>query len=416
MRWHHQLRWKLFISHLVIFLIAVVILLATASFLARRGMIYEVPLTMGAAASETGSLEAGTALDGPWLQLFEVVLQQSLLVASFAAFAAAVVVSLFISHRIVEPLHAISTVSQRLAQGFYRERTLIGSDDELAELSRNVNRLAETLEQTEQRRMALLADVAHELRTPLATIEGYMEGLIDGVIRADRETFSLVLNESVRLQRLIEDLMLLSRAEAGQIPIVPRPVELTAILEHLVAQFQPQLAGDLVALELEMPPDLPRVWADPDRVNQVLINLLANAFRYTPGYGTVTLRVGVKEDRLMVTVKDTGIGIDPAHLEHLFERFYRVDKSRARASGGNGIGLTIARHLVYAQGGEIWAESPGLGKGASFHFTLPIDTSMPEIADEHPSRPATPPRRSMSMGPAHPASLLEQHSAPARDR
>lgn len=416
MRWHHQLRWKLFISHLVIFLIAVVILLATASFLARRGMIYEVPLTMGAAASETGSLEAGTALDGPWLQLFEVVLQQSLLVASFAAFAAAVVVSLFISHRIVEPLHAISTVSQRLAQGFYRERTLIGSDDELAELSRNVNRLAETLEQTEQRRMALLADVAHELRTPLATIEGYMEGLIDGVIRADRETFSLVLNESVRLQRLIEDLMLLSRAEAGQIPIVPRPVELTAILEHLVAQFQPQLAGDLVALELEMPPDLPRVWADPDRVNQVLINLLANAFRYTPGYGTVTLRVGVKEDRLMVTVKDTGIGIDPAHLEHLFERFYRVDKSRARASGGNGIGLTIARHLVYAQGGDIWAESPGLGKGASFHFTLPIDTSMPEIADEHPSRPATPPRRSMSMGPAHPASLLEQHSAPARDR
>jgi signal transduction histidine kinase len=415
MRWHHQLRWKLFISHLVIFLIAVVILLATANFLASRGLIYDMPLTMGAAASETGQLGPDTALEGPWLQLFQAVVQQALLVASFAALVAAVVVSLFVSHRIVEPLHAISTVSQRLAQGFYRERTLIGSDDELAELSRNVNQLAETLEQTEHRRIALLADVAHELRTPLSTIEGYMEGLIDGVIRPNRETFALVLSESVRLQRLIEDLMLLSRAEAGQIPIVPCPVDLRAMLENLVAQFQPQFAVDQVSLDLVIAPDLPPAWADPDRVNQVLINLLANAFRYTPGDGQVTLRAQANAGCLLVTVQDTGVGIDPQHLAHLFERFYRVDKSRARASGGNGIGLTIARHLVYAQGGEIWAESRGKGHGSSFHFTLPVDTSTADDMDDDP--PQMLPAREQCVGykRGETVPLIEGYSAAAGD-
>ncbi len=415
MRWHHQLRWKLFISHLVIFLIAVVILLATANFLASRGLIYDMPLTMGAAASETGQLDPDTALDGPWLQLFQAVVQQALLVASFAALVAAVVVSLFVSHRIVEPLHAISTVSQRLAQGFYRERTLIGSDDELAELSRNVNQLAETLEQTEQRRMALLADVAHELRTPLSTIEGYMEGLIDGVIRPNRETFTLVLSESVRLQRLIEDLMLLSRAEAGQIPIVPCSVDLRAMLESLVAQFQPQFAVDQVSLDLVIAPDLPPAWADPDRVNQVLINLLANAFRYTPGDGQVTLRAQTRADCLLITVQDTGVGIDPQHLTHLFERFYRVDKSRARVSGGNGIGLTIARHLVYAQGGEIWAESRGKGHGSSFHFTLPVDTRSSDDPEDDPPQPLPARERCAGYKRGETVPLIEGYSAAAGD-
>lgn len=375
MRWHHRLRWKLFISHLVIFLIAVVILLATANFLASLGLVYDVPLTLGAAAAETGQLRPDASLEGPLLERFQLVLQQSLLVASFSALVAAVLVSLFVSHRIVEPLHAITTVSQRLAQGFYRERTLIGSDDELAELSRSVNQLAETLEQTEQRRVALLADVAHELRTPLSTIEGYMEGLIDGVVQPSRDTFSLVLRESVRLQRLIEDLMLLSRVEAGQISIHPQRVDMRAVVEGLVAQFQPQLAADQVTLVPVLPPALPPVWADPDRVNQVMINLLSNAFRYTPRGGRVTIRVRAEEEYLVISVEDTGIGIAPEHLPHIFERFYRVDKSRARMSGGNGIGLTITRHLVYAQGGAIWAESDGLGCGARFLFTLPVDVS-----------------------------------------
>ncbi len=209
--------------------------------------------------------------------------------------------------------------------------------------------------------------------------------------------------------------MLLSRAEAGQIPIVPRPLDLRRMLENLVAQFQPQFAVDQVALDLVVAPDLPLAWADPDRVNQVLINLLANAFRYTPGDGQVTLRARVRANCLLITVQDTGVGIDPQHLAHLFERFYRVDKSRARVSGGNGIGLTIARHLVYAQGGEIWAESRGKGYGSSFHFTLPVDTHTTADPDDAPSQPLPTRERCMAYKQDETAPRIEGYSVAAGD-
>jgi signal transduction histidine kinase len=372
MRWHHQLRWKLFISHMVIIVIAVVVLLATANFLASTGLVQETPFTLGGAASETIQSPARQPLEGPMLDRFRLVVDQALLVAGFAALTTAVVVSLFVSRRIVEPLQELSIVSRRLAQGYYRERTTISADDELAELSQSINQLAETLEQTEQRRLSLLADVTHELRTPLATIEGYMEGLLDGVIAPSKPTFTLILRESVRLQRLIEDLQLLSRAEAGQLPVKPTALNLRERLEALAAQFEPQFAAQEIALGLEASPDLPPVWADPDRLDQVMINLLANAMRYTPTGGAVMIRALGFERFVQIAVCDSGMGIAPEHLPHLFERFYRVDKSRARQSGGSGIGLTIARHLIYAQGGDIWAESEGPGHGATFHLTLPV--------------------------------------------
>ncbi|MCS6883400.1 MAG: ATP-binding protein [Oscillochloridaceae bacterium] len=374
MRWYHQLRWKLFFSHLVIIIIADVVLLATAGFIARIGLVYVAPLNVGAAAAETGRLPAaGAAMaSATSAEQFQTVLQQALLVSGFAALAAAVVVSLFVSRRIVEPLLTLSVVSRRLAQGFYRERIRISSDDEIAQLSQSVNQLADALDQTERRRLALLADVTHELRTPLATIGGYMEGLLDGVIEPSPQTFSLILHESNRLQRLIEDLELLSRVEAGQLPVVARRTDLQRVLEEVVAQFEPLFRANQVTLSLHLDIDLPPVWADPDRVNQVLINILSNAYRYTPSGGKVTLVADVADKMVIVAVRDTGIGISPEHLPHIFERFYRVDKSRARQSGGSGIGLAIARHLVYAQGGEIWAESDGPGKGTTFCFTLPV--------------------------------------------
>jgi histidine kinase len=321
------------------------------------------------------------------VEQFQTVLQQALLVSGFAALAAAIVVSLFVSRRIVDPLLTLSIVSRRLAQGFYRERTRISSDDEIAQLSQSVNQLADALDQTERRRLALLADVTHELRTPLATIGGYMEGLLDGVIEPSPQTFSLILHESNRLQRLIEDLELLSRVEAGQLPVVARRTDLQRVLEEVVAQFEPLFRANQVALALHLDVDLPPVWADPDRVNQVLINILSNAYRYTPSGGRVTLVADVVDKMVVVAVRDTGIGISPEHLPHIFERFYRVDKSRARQSGGSGIGLAIARHLVYAQGGEIWAESDGPGKGTTFCFTLPVvpaESAALPVADAQP--------------------------------
>ncbi len=377
MKWLQQLRWKLFISHTIIVLMSYLVLVGAANVMASLGLTGFAPLTLGAAAAETGQLRAGATGEAAALQeQFQSVIQQSLLISGFAALGAAVIVSLFVSRRIVEPIQTLSSVSQRLAQGFYRERTSLNADDEIAQLAQSVNQLADALEQTERRRLALLADVTHELRTPLATIGGYMEGLVDGVVSANPATFNLILRETRRLQRLIEDLELLSRVEAGQLPVIARAIDLRPVLEEQIAQFEPLFHSNQVSLLLDAPEHLPQVWADPDRVAQVLINILANAYRYTPAGGQVVVEARADDHEVRIAVIDSGIGIAAEHLPHLFERFYRVDKSRARNSGGSGIGLAIARHLVYAQGGDIWAESDGIGKGARFIFTLPLAPQM----------------------------------------
>jgi histidine kinase len=200
-----------------------------------------------------------------------------------------------------------------------------------------------------------------------------MEGLIDGVIEPEAETFALIQHEATRLKWLIQELALLSRAEAGQLRVETKAVALPEIIQNVVIQFRPQFAAQEVSLDLELPDAPTIVRGDPDRIEQVLINLLANALQYTPPDGTVTIQVTPSDYFAQVEIRDSGIGIPPEHLPHIFERFYRVDKSRTRRSGGTGIGLTIARHLVYAHGGEIWAESGGIGHGARFYFTLPME-------------------------------------------
>lgn len=369
MNWLRQLRWKLFFSHLVVIAIGVVILLPTAQFFAQNPLIGSDTTSLSpdnasaAAANPNHVTEPAT---------FQYILEQALLISGFAVLVAAVIVSLFVSRRIVEPLQELELVSRRLAQGYYRERTTIQSDDELAHLSRSINQLAEALEKTEQRRLGLITDVSHELRTPLTIIAGYMEGLIDGVIQPEPQIFAMVHHESVRLKWMTEELALLSRAEAGQLRVEPRLILLAMVVERVVAQFQSQTASQGLTLKLDVPDDLPPVLADPDRVEQILINLMTNAVQYSPSGGSIMVYARPLDPFVEVGVVDTGIGIAAEHLPHIFERFYRVDKSRARQSGGAGIGLTIARHLVYAQGGEIWAESDGSARGSTFRFTLPM--------------------------------------------
>jgi len=215
----------------------------------------------------------------------------------------------------------------------------------------------------------LIANVAHELRTPLSSIKGYMEGLMDGVQPAEAVTYQQVYRDSDRLQRLVNDLQELSRVEAGAFELDRRPLELGEIIRQAAGRLRPQFEEKEVALKVELPPLLPPALADEDRLYQILLNLVGNALQYTPRGGTVTISAEApKDDRaspLVVCIRDTGIGIAREHLPYLFTRFYRVDKSRSRAGGGSGIGLTITRHLVEAHGGAIWVESEGNGQGST---------------------------------------------------
>jgi two-component system sensor histidine kinase BaeS len=261
--------------------------------------------------------------------------------------------------------------SQRIAAGEYRERVPVAGTDELAELAHAFNRMASVMEQTEQRRLELIGNVAHELRTPLSSIQVMVEGLVDGVLPADPTTYVDFQREIKRLQRLVYDLQELSRVEAGQIVLKLEPEEIGALVQSAADRLRPQFEDKAVKLELDLANNVPVVPVDADRMMQVLVNLIGNALHYTPPGGRVCVRLERHGDRVRIQIQDTGIGISPEHLPHIFERFYRVDKSRSRAGGGSGIGLTIAKHLVEAHGGTISVTSPGPNQGSTFTFTIP---------------------------------------------
>jgi len=232
--------------------------------------------------------------------------------------------------------------------------------------------MADKLEKTETMRRRLIGDVTHELRTPLAAIKGYMEGLIDGVLPATPETYQQVYSEADRLQRLVNDLQELSRVEAGAFQLKIQQVSINELIETVTQHLRSQFDEKGILLEANLAAGLPKVPADKDRILQVLTNLVGNALQYTPAGGKVVASAAQSKSEIVISITDTGIGISPDHLPFIFNRFYRTDKSRARASGGSGIGLTIAQALVKAHHGRIWAESAGEGKGSSFHFTLPV--------------------------------------------
>jgi histidine kinase len=319
-----------------------------------------------------GSMHGMEEMSSDLFTNFRAAVTEALLVSTTTALVSAIIVSLFVSRRVVTPIHQMMEASQRIADGRYQERVDVASEDELGQLAHSFNQMAATLEQTEAMRRDLIANVAHELRTPLASIKGYMEGMIDGVLPAEPNTYQQIYQEADRLQRLVNDLQELSRVEAGAFELKRRPLLVGPLLQQSAARLRPQFEEKDVTLSLSIPTDLPPVQADEDRLSQVLLNLLGNALQYTPSGGAVTASAKTHNQELLVTVSDTGLGISAEHLPHLFNRFYRVDKSRSRAGGGSGIGLTIAKHLVEAHDGHIWAESAGEGQGSTFSFSLPL--------------------------------------------
>jgi signal transduction histidine kinase len=370
-----HLSWKIFITYLLVIAVGSIILVATLN-LSIGSSVDRHMMRMGPFIIEMINGPRGLGIG----ENFRMAMNDALLYAGLAAFAAGGIASLLLSRRLMAPVKSMMQASLRIAEGDYSKRVPTSSgqsasnQDELDLLAHSFNRMAEKLEQVELMRRQLLADVSHELRTPLTAIKGSMEGLIDGVLPADHSTYQNVYREADRLQRLVEDLQELSRVESGGIELTLKPVNLRALIKNALQRMRPSFDEKKVKLESKIQEKLPRVNADEDRLLQVIINLLSNALQFTPKKGSVMVTTAKIKNNLVVSIADNGIGIKPQDVEHIFERFYRADKSRSRQEGGgSGIGLTIAQSLVRAHGGRIWVESEGEGKGSVFSFSLPIN-------------------------------------------
>ncbi|KAF0107173.1 MAG: two-component sensor histidine kinase [Anaerolineaceae bacterium] len=369
---------RLFLSYLVVILVGVVVLAAATQFtlLGAYGRHLGLMEEMVSATSESGmglgmGRGQGQGSSENLFSSFRSSFNEALVWAGLAALAAALAVSLLVSRGISAPIRAMTVASQRISEGRYEERVRAAGSDELGQLAGSFNRMAEKLEQTESLRRRLIGDVAHELRTPLTAIKGSMEGLMDGVLPPTPETFDQIHQEADRLSRLVDDLQELSRVEAGAFQLDRKPAAAAGLVNFVLKRLSRQFEAKGVALTSDLPASLPPILADEDRIGQVLLNLAGNALHYTPAGGQVVISAEARGGEVVFAVADNGIGIPAEHLPHIFDRFYRVDKSRSRAGGGSGIGLTISKHFVEAHGGKIWVESAGENRGSIFRFTLP---------------------------------------------
>jgi two-component system OmpR family sensor kinase/two-component system sensor histidine kinase BaeS len=297
---------------------------------------------------------------------------RSVLIAGLMAGGVALLLAGLIVRQITRPLASLTRASGRIAAGDLQVRVPVQSRDELGELATTFNRMAEILETQERLRRNMMADIAHELRTPLAAIQGTVEALQDGIFPLIPENLASIHEEATLLNRLIEDLRTLAHAEAGELSIEMESLDLAELARNEIASFQPQALALGICLTLEASPELPQVVADSQRLAQVMANLLNNALRHTPAGGAVRIEIKEADDGVQLAVIDTGEGIAPDDFPRVFDRFYRADRSRSRASGGSGLGLAIARQLMEAQGGRIWAESPPAGqdRGSGFYLQL----------------------------------------------
>lgn len=381
-----HLRWKLFLSYLIVVLVGAVVSvvameLATPRAFARHmenmemADFYIAHLEDGEMMG-VGRMEGRMATD--LLSNLSTAVTEATLIALTVATLVATGVSALISRRVVMPVREMMSASVDIAQGNYGRRVPLPPNrpakerDEMGQLAHSFNQMAAQLESSDALRRQLIGDVSHELLTPLTVIKGSMEGLMDGVLPPEPETFQQVYHEAARLQRLAADLQELSRVEAGAYNLHIQPVDLQALVNEVANSLRRQFEDKGVALQVHLPAGLLMAEVDTDRIKQTLINLMGNALQHTPKNGQVDVTLTREKSQVKLRVVDTGAGILAEHLPHLFTRFYRADKSRARVSGGSGVGLTIARHLVEGHNGRIWAESAGIGQGSQFTITLPF--------------------------------------------
>ncbi len=357
-----SLRSRLFFSHVVVMVVGLLTLLAIGRISSPRFFIFYLrQIEVDGLSIRQGRTQLIRSFDDAWSK------------GAFWSVAIGAVtaggLSYLISQRIVQPLIQMEEITRKFAAGNLQERLPANEIPEVDQLASSFNRMAATLEGVEQRRRELVGDLTHELRTPLTVLKGYLEGLADGTIDPSSDIYERLARETTRMQRLVNDLQELSKMEAGYLPIDSRPLELQPLLTSIVNRFADQLIENSPQMLLDCPAETPRVLADPERVEQILVNLISNALRYTTA-GSVLVKVYSENDKLWIAVVDTGHGIAEADLPHVFERFWRADRSRDRHSGGTGVGLAICRRLVELHGGSIEVSSQ-LDRGSTFRFSLP---------------------------------------------
>jgi signal transduction histidine kinase len=311
---------------------------------------------------------------------FLSALNQGICAAALIAGLIAIGLGIFLVRQITAPLRSLQSAAHAIAAGDLSQRVTATSRDELGDVARTFNQMAESLERDEKLRRYMMADIAHELRTPLTVMQGQVEALLDGVFPLTSEQLMPIHDQTVLMSRLVTDLRDLALAEAGKLNLERRPTDLGALARRVAAAVEPVAAEKGINLVVEMRPDLPVVLADADRLRQVLHNLLSNALRHTPAAGRIAIAVDKgaapkmspsQAAALQVTVSDTGSGIAAEDLPYIFDRFYRADRARSQDDGGSGLGLTIARTIVESHGGRIWASSRP-GRGTQIAFTVPV--------------------------------------------
>jgi signal transduction histidine kinase len=296
----------------------------------------------------------------------------SLLITGIIVAVVALILGLVLTRQITLPLKALVNGVRQIARGNLGHRVDIRSKDELHELGQSFNTMAASLDEAEQERKRIIADIAHDLRTPLTVIEGTVTGIQDGVFQPDKEHLSVIKDQTGLLTRLTGDLRELSLAESGRLKLNRETTDMADMVRRKAAQFEVKAREKGITISTILPAGLPAVNVDPARIEQVLGNLISNALQYIPSGRTITIAVKAEDKQgLIVSVADTGEGIAPEHLPHLFERFYRIEKSRTRNEGGSGLGLAIVKQLVQAHGGKAWVEST-VGQGTTFYFSLPL--------------------------------------------
>jgi len=294
-----------------------------------------------------------------------------LLWGGLVAIAFSLLITFFFSRRILAPVKALTQTARRLGKGDFSQRVQFKGKGEVGELAQAFNSMAGDLERTEQLRRNMVADIAHELRTPLTNLKGYLEAVRDGVIKPDASAIRSLNEEASLLSRLVDDLQELSLAEAGELKLDFKSEDIIKLIKQMVRAMQAQAAAKGISLSVDLPEKLPKVNIDSQRINQVLRNLLENAFAHTEKDGNIVVTAQEQANWVKIMVTDNGEGIPAEDLPNIFERFYRVDKSRTRVTGGSGLGLTIARRLVEAHGGKVEAYSEPK-KGSRFTFTIPV--------------------------------------------